>query len=301
MGQERLQILLDAPSLKRVRAGEFNFFNRLMDIVQARGWSVEVTGNSPTDRADARKWGGPTLLHMEEPTHAGALTCRRAYIGAFWRIEAEHERWNWPVARAEFQPNEVDAAAAGKFFQNWRRWAFDGARGVGDDGFVLVPLQGRLLENRSFQSMSPVRMIDHVLKRTDMPVLATLHPRETYTPEEIDALKAMAKANPRLEVEEASSDLMLRRCSFVVTQNSSLAFKGYFLEKPAVLFAEIDFWHIAGSVPHHGLEAAFEHVKQQPDYARYLHWFLTSDTVNAGQEAFEETLPEKLRSHGWNI
>ncbi len=301
MGRETLQILLDAPSLDRVRSGSFNFFNRIIGLVEARGWSVELMGNGPDERALAAQRGGPTLVHMDAPTHAGALTCRRVYVGAFWRIETSHERWAWPIAKADFAPETVDLEAAERFFTNWRNWSFGRGQGVGDDGFVLVPLQGRLLEHRSFQSMSPLEMLEETLARTDVPVLATLHPRESYGEKELAALDALRARMPRLEVARGVSDLMLKRCSHVVTQNSSLAFQGYFLEKPAILFGEIDFHHIAGSVPRDGLEAAFHLNGGPPEFARYLHWFLTTGTVNAGNEDFDETLPAKLREHGWQI
>ncbi|SIO20186.1 hypothetical protein [Vannielia litorea] len=301
MGRETLRILLDDPSLQRVRAGSFNFFNRLIGIVEKRGWAVEVMGNSLADRDAAVRQGGPTLVHMDAPPHDGALCCRRAYLGAFWRIERSHERWAWPVAKAEFDPMAVDGEAAERFFGNWRNWNFDRGRDVGDDGFVLVPLQGRLQEHRSFQAMSPLEMLDCLLERTDRPVVATLHPRESYSEAELAALAALAERHARLEVAQGVSDMLLRRCSYVATQNSSLAFQGYFLEKAAILFGEIDFHHIAGSLPRDGVEAAFARLEQRPEFARYLHWFLTGDTVNAGQDEFDEQLPARLRTFGWNL
>ena len=80
-----------------------------------------------------------------------------------------------------------------------------------------------------------------------------------------------------------------------------MALLGYFFEKPAVLFAEIGFQHIAGSVPRDGLEQAFASVRQKRDYARYLFWFLKLNSLNAGNEAFEESLLAKFREHGWPI
>jgi len=301
MSRESLHILLDRPSLKRAKNGAFNFFNRLSAILEARGWDVVLDENSPEKREAAARRGGPTLVHMDEPTHPGALTCRRAYLGAFWRIETTHKRWDWPIAKAQFDRTAVDGPAASRFFENWRKWQYDRGMGVGDDDFVLVPLQGRLLGQRSFQSMSPIAMLEELLARTDLPILATLHPRETYSVEETSALDALCEKAPRLEVESGVSELMLRRCSYVVTQNSAMAFHGYFLGKRAVLFGEIDFHHIAGSVPRDGLDGAFERLKEQPDFARYLYWFLTSDALNAGNAEFDHSLPEKLRNHGWPI
>jgi hypothetical protein len=93
----------------------------------------------------------------------------------------------------------------------------------------------------------------------------------------------------------------LSRCSFVVAQYSSVALMGYFFSKPAVLFADIDFHHIAGSVPRDGVDAAFERLQRPPDFARYLCWFLKLNALNAGHEDFETSLLAKLREHGWPI
>ncbi|QDC08015.1 hypothetical protein FHY55_01585 [Oceanicola sp. D3] len=296
-----LHILLDAPSLKRVRNGTFNFFNRVQGIFEAEGWKVVTLVDGPEEQARAAAFGGPTLTHMEAPTHDAALTCRRAYIGAFWRIEKSYERWGWPVAKTRFEPGDVDPEEAARFFGNWRAWQFQRGVDVADDGFVLIPLQGRLLERRSFQSMSPMEMIGEVLARTSCPVVATLHPREAYTTAEREALEALERAHGRFEVTEGATDMLLRRCSYIAAQNSSVAFQGYFLEKPAILFGEIDFHHIAGSVPRDGLQAAFDKLREAPDFAAYVTWFLTRDTLNAGNDTFDRDLPKKLRAHGWHL
>ncbi|HRO15022.1 MAG TPA: hypothetical protein PLL33_08270, partial [Paracoccus sp. (in: a-proteobacteria)] len=52
---------------------------------------------------------------------------------------------------------------------------------------VLVPLQGHIRRERSFQTMSPVRMLDAVCA-AGRPVVATLHPRETYDAGDLRAL-----------------------------------------------------------------------------------------------------------------
>ena len=68
-------------------------------------------------------------------------------------------------------------------------------------------------------------------------------------------------AIPRLRLETGGAAEALAACDLVVTQNSAVAFNGYFFHKPAVLFAEIDFHHIAASVPRLGVAAAFRAVR----------------------------------------
>lgn len=296
---ETLWIYLDEPTLHRVERAEHHFFKRLIGAVEAAGWQVALRESTLAEEAAAPERPGYALYHMEAPTHARALTCRRAYIGAFWRIEAQAERWEWPIARAEFRPEEVDARRAENFANYWRKRLYSGVN-RGDDGFIFLPLQGRLLEARGFQALGPLEMIDETLARTDLPIRARLHPRESYLPEELDALAEIAAREPRFTLVETPARDLLARCRMVVTQNSSLAFEGFLLHKPAIVFAQIDFHHIARSVPRDGLEAAFSPAPA-PEFDRYMLWFLKETALNAGSPAFETQLLLRLRAAGWPI
>jgi hypothetical protein len=67
---------------------------------------------------------------------------------------------------------------------------------------------------------------------------------------------------------------LLGRCDYIVTQNSSVAFNGYFFGKPSLLFRKTDFHHIAVQAEIDELAAGFETAQKiQPDYAAYVHWF----------------------------
>lgn len=69
------------------------------------------------------------------------------------------------------------------------------------EGFVYVPLQGRLLSNRSFQYCSPIEMIEHLLANdTSWKFLVTLHPKEKYNAEETEAIFALEEKHKRLTV-----------------------------------------------------------------------------------------------------
>ena len=297
---EHLRIYLEGEALPRARAGTHHFFRRLKEAVEGQGWRVTIEESTLASRLAAPGREGYALYRMEEPTHAQALTCRRCYVGAFWNVEASAKRWEWPVAQAAFHPEMVDPEDAARFVRNWQKSLYPGEILPSDGGFVFVPLQGRLTERRSFQAMSPLAMIEEVLARIDLPVLATLHPNESYSAEELAALDRLAERHPRLTVQRGGSMAALQRCSLVVTENSSMAFEGFFLEKPAILFAEVDFHHIAASVPRDGIAAAFA-PRPRPDFARYLQWFLKERAINAGRPECEAQILAALRRHGWPI
>ena len=166
-----------------------------------------------------------------------------------------------------------------------------------------MPLQGVLRRKRHFQTASPLDMIRTTLAADpSRPVLATLHPNENYSEQDLVELQAIAAAQPNFVLSPQPSIDLLRRCDYVVTENSSLAFAGYFAEKPAVLFARIDFHHIARSVSALGVARAFDGIAQhRPDFARYLFWFLRWQAIASFAAEAEERIAMRLRNHGWPL
>ena len=252
-----LRIYLDDISLARAKGGDFNLMNLIRRAFESRGFRVEFCKNSDAARLKSATRRGYSLFHMDEPFHPRALTLRKAYYYPFWRIEASAKRWEWEIAKTAFDPAAVDPAEAERFCRFWRKSLFGLTEPANArEGFVYVPLQGVLLEQRSFQTLSPLNMIATVLQHDpDRQVHAGLHPGETYLPEEIAALNALADANPRLTLTDAPMTDLLARCDYVATENSSVALAGYFHHKPAALFASIDFHHIAANVADLGANA----------------------------------------------
>jgi len=300
---ESLTIYLPDGIIDAARDGRHNFFARVMAAVRGQGWQVDLCPDNLAERVKAIARPGYALTLMEDPPARG-LVCRHTYVGAFWHIEASPRRWEWPVARAPFAPDTIDPVEARAFADRWRRRLFKGAADAPRrEGFVFVPLQGMLFDHRSFQAMSPLEMLESVLdEMPQSPVLATLHPKETYTPAELQALQSLTARYPRLRVETGAATEALAACDLVVTQNSGVAFNGYFFHKPAVLFAEADFHHIAASVPRLGVAAAFRAVRDAaPDYDRYLKWFLADNAIAAGNDQAEAQILAALRRGAWPI
>jgi hypothetical protein len=298
---QKMTIYAGPGTLRQIEEGSHNFYCRTVRAVEGAGWSVDLREDDLGAYALEAHYGGYVLYHMSSPPHEKALVCRRTYVGAFWRVEKRSQRWAWPIAHQPFDPETVPLGPANWFFNFWKKRLFADAPPVGDDGFILIPLQGSVFDQRDFQAASPLEMIGATLAQSTLPILVTMHPKAPLSPQSEAALLALAEREKRITIHRGGSIEALPRCSFVVTQYSSVALLGYFFEKPAVLFAEIDFQHIAGSVPRDGLAEAFASVRQKRDFARYLFWFLKLNSLNAGNEAFEESLLAKFREHGWPI
>ncbi|MEL7114582.1 MAG: hypothetical protein AAGP08_03170 [Pseudomonadota bacterium] len=298
-----LRVYLDDVPRARAEAGNFNIMNKIRAAFESKGYRVDFVKNSEAERAKSVARRGYALFHMDHPFHARALTMRKAYFYPFWRIETSSQRWDWEIAKTPFDPSAVNRKAADAFFTSWRKRLFPGLGDVSRDGFVYIPLQGRLLEQRSFQSQSPLDMIRTTLAYdAERQVIVGLHPGETYLPEERDALKQLVDGAPRVQLSSQPMEGLLQRCDYVVTQNSSVALNGFFLEKPAVLFARIDFAHITANVHDLGPEAAIKNAPMlTPDYPGYLHWFLKETAINGGSKLVEDQILAAVRHHGWEV
>ena len=184
------------------------------------------------------------------------------------------------------------------FANRWRPRLFGDAE-IRSDGHIFMPLQGKLLERRHFQSQSPIEMIATTLAADPQrKIIATLHPREIYTAAERKALTGFGN---RFTLSDRPSVTVLAGCDYVVTENSAMALTGFFARKPAVLFADIDFHHVAASVPRIGVQAAFQSAQSPRPFAAYLHWFFTENAISAIDENAIPRIQARLREHGWPI
>lgn len=284
-------------------AGTHNFIAKVEAVLKLAGLDVEFRPNSAAARLASALRPGYAMFHMDQPSHARALTMRRVYHYPFWQIEPTTDRWDWHVAQATFDLESVDLVEAQRFLTFWRKRLFPDAAPATQEGFVYVPLQGRLTERRSFQSASQIEMVEATLRHDpERLVIATFHPKETYSDRERQAIYDMADANPRLSIKTGSMDRLLPGCDYVVTQNSSVAFNGILFGKPMILFGRTDFHHVAANVDALGVAQAFEAVQEMtPDYAAYLWWFWQKMSINAGRPEAEDQIRASLLRAGWPV
>ncbi|WP_296429682.1 hypothetical protein [Yoonia sp.] len=289
---------------KRAEDGNHNFLAKITDVLTQADLQIAYDNDDRTARLRALARPGRGLYLMQEPVNARGLTMRKTYVYPFWHIEKQAARWDWPVAQEPFNPAAKDIPAAANFYRFWRQRLFEKeTNDICRDGFVYVPLQSQLLRKRSFQSCSPIKMIEAVLRYdTTRQVMVTLHPEEVYGAQEQNALEALMVKNDRLFLQVGQMERYLQTCDYVVTQNSSAGFMGYFFGKPLILFAKSDAHHIALNVERIGEKLAFEAVlDHKPDYAGYLHWFLQQRAINAGRPEAKTAIRDVLRDHGWPV
>lgn len=293
-----MTIFLDDKLRKSAASGRHNFIGHLMGLLHDEGYTVDLAAESETHRGTL----GRAITHMKPPP-LGGLTFRRVYHYPFWSIEPTADRWDRDVATSPFQPDLVSKPEADRLYQRWQKRLFQQATSATSrEGFVYVPLQGRLLSHRSFQTCAPLEMLFLTLRaEPEREIFAALHPKETYSDAEMDALQALTETYPRLSIRTGGMEDLLRRCDYVVTMNSAAAFNGYFFGKPCILFAKIDFHHIALKASPDDL-SAFQHIATHtPDYARYLMWFWQDNAINAGRPDVRAKIRDALIRGGWPV
>ncbi len=301
---EILRIYLEPHLLKTARAGEFGFGNRVRAAFEARGFRVDFVRATYEERLKSATRKGYALFVMKDPFHSKALSMRKAYYFPYWRIEATEKRWAFEVARKTFDPAEIDPDVAQTWFSRWQRNLFKrGPQNAERTGMIYVPLQGKLLEHRSFQSMSPVDMVKAVQDWAgERKILLGLHPNEDYSAEEISAVEAITAGDPRVTLKTGGMEEALRLCDCVVTENSTAALSGLFFEKPAALFAQSDFHHQMPQVSQLGAQDALRALDEgQPDYAKYLYWFIQLNSIKADSDEAETQIIKTVRRHGWQL
>lgn len=282
------------------QAGNHNFIGKVADVMVRAGLDVRY---EPFGLRGAPEGKGWSMSHIKTPPDARGLCFRRVYHYPFWQIEQSAERWSWDVAQSAFEPDPSVTKEAARFYGFWQSRLFgDAPQNAYRGGYVYVPLQGKLTSHRPFQICSPLEMVEHCLAHIDMPIVATLHPNELYERSEIAALKRLERNHDRLTVQTGSMEDLLAGCDYIVTQNSSVAFNGYFFGKPSLLFRKADFHHIAVQANLDDLAAGFAEVQRiAPDYAAYIHWFWQENSINAGRPEAEEKIAARLKRFGWPV
>lgn len=305
MGVDRkLGIYLNDGLRADVASGRHNFFSILSNTFEARDFEVSLFANTPEERLKSADRPGYTMFHLETPTHDRSLDVRLAYMYPFWRIERARWREEYRLAQMSFRPETIDEKVAQPFFNLWRRRTFVGKLEQGrEKGFVLVALQGRLLDQRHGQTMSPIEMVKTTITEERFrPIRIKLHPNEVHDRAELTALADLARDDRVEIVTDGDIHQLLHDCDYVVTENSGVAFKGIMHRKPAICFGEADFHHLFANIRRDGVAKAFKDILvPSRAYAKYFYWFLQLNCINAGRDFAPDRILEQVRVFGWEV
>ncbi len=228
---------------QRVEERRHTFFNRLLVVLDRARFHIKYSDDSRDEKLKFADSGQYSVQLMQEAYDDRGVTVRKNYFGPFWHIETTAERWKRPVVFAKFNDSKQPHDRASRFSNHWRRSLFPTvSESVASAGYVYVPLQGRLLKHRSFQSCSPIQMVEALLEHErKRRIILTLHPGEMYSAKEQYALTKIVERNERVSISTGRMNEYLPKCDYVVTQNSSAGIFGYLMRKPLILIGATAF------------------------------------------------------------
>ena len=277
------------------------FFSRAQTAFESLGLKVDYILDTDANRAESIFLEAYAMFFFKDSLHERALDVRGTPIGPFYRMEKEADRARYRLVDRAFQPAKLPRQQANSFYKIWQRLLIPDAPAP-FAGAVLIPLQGKLLKRRSQQAMSPVEMIKATIKHEpNRPIWLKLHPNETYTDAEMQALAALC--DDRVRLIDVDLDTALKGCDYIVTQNSSVLLHGLFYGRPAIVFADCEFHHpfqsVRRGVP---VDQAFARVLEDvPDFAKYAYWYLQLNCINTSREWAEDMIIAQCREFGWQI
>lgn len=303
--RKNVAVYVNTYRLRDIENGSFRFFNRLKLAFEGVGYTVIAKEDTNANMLASSNEAEFSLFLEHEPFHSRSLCFRRAYTEPFWRIEESDKRWEFEVATRPFLPDDIDRQPARYFTRYWRKKLFghaDLAREA--PKHILCPLQGQLLRQRSFQSTSPLKMLEELANlENSRRIVVTLHPNEKYSQEEIAALNSVLHRYRNISLSRADAKSLISSSFYIATMNSTISFWGMFWGVPSVLFGRIDFHHLH---PNTFDSSVTEAIKMQDSvdtslYEKYIYWFWKQHSIRSWSDDAEECIINVVNRRGWRL
>lgn len=303
--QKSVTVYANKYRLNDIEQGTFRFFNKMKSAFESIGYNVATKEDSNENILLSSSDPGYSLILEGEPLNSKSLCFRRAYTEPFWQIEKSAKRWEFEVASLPFLPDDTNSQPARYFTRYWRKKLFGHADLLRETPkHILCPLQGQLLRQRSFQSMSPLEMLEELAAHeSSRPILATLHPSENYSQEEISALNIVMYRHKNISVSRADTKTLISSSSYIATMNSTVSFWGMFWGVPSVLFGRVDFHHLH---PNTFDNSVIEAIKLQDSvdtslYEKYIYWFWKQQSIRSWSDDAEKSILNVVNRRGWRL
>jgi hypothetical protein len=286
-----------------LRGDGHQFFSIAKECLEKVGHKVNMFSDTPINLLASATSPNHAMFHFKDTNHQRAVDVRRTAIGPFYSIEKEPLRWNYRLVDTAFDPSNVPSQTANGFFHVWEKLVAQHVEGIEPRGFVLVALQGKLLDHRRGQEMSPIDMLKATIaQETSRQILIKFHPKEKYTEAELAAVRGLCN-EPRVQIYEGDLNRALQNCAYIVSQNSSVILKGLFYRKPSIVFAECEYHHPFQSLRKNAtLASAFSNVLiNQPAFEKFAYWYFQCNCINTSREWAGDMILQQLRDFGWKI
>lgn len=289
--------------LASVRDGKFDFSDKIATYARSQGcdtYTVEA-GSERSNNLLAQTHAHIFIGHRPE-TDRSILHAMPSYIWGFWYLDPDGVNWNSSLVAKDFQPTDIDTAAATYFFNGVSGHMLRHNISKFQQATVetqLPPARAVIFLQELDKYAAPVhhidtqKMIATVAKSTDQKVYVKLHPaqsevfRNRYT--------SICTRFANIEITDHSIHALTQAADIVVTQNSAAGFEALLQKKPIITCGRSDYAHatLTAQSPQDLRKA----LRTAPadlagfEYAKYLYWFLAQHMLEPQNDGFE--------THAW--
>lgn len=305
----RVAVLHARPAMAaQIRAGDFGFFNRLIQVLRHQGHHVVITGlyRPPwlgwLSRRAVHLYRGPNRIWRRRRV----FSIGKGYIQGYWYIDPAGYRDKSSIGERQFVRDDIPRDPAGILQRRLRRGLLNtgtstrpqASRGAAvPEGAIAIMLQLRtLFEYRRGQVCSDAEMVRRVVAaRGGRPVVIKLHPFGAK-PAVHRAVKDVLDPTGRVTVTEANVHDVLDAASLVVTQTSGAGFEALLHNKNVLLFARTDYITAATKLDRLAdLPSAIETaIAAKVPHARFVYWFLEQNLFRHDAPDFAKRLAAVL-------
>lgn len=280
-----------------------SFYSNVKNVFEAIDFKVNFVEARDDALLTSFKAESYALFHRNRPWHENSLEARPAPFGPFWSIDKTADPAQKRIYGLGFNPNLIDGVSAARFFgRQLNRPTFAVENPSTKAGYVFVALQGLLSKQRSWQSMTPLEMVQRTVEIEEKrPIFIKLHPNEQYSDEELTFLHDLCDGD-RIRMVEGDLNALMASCAYTVSMNSAVSFKALLFGKPGILFGDAEFHHPFQNVRQQGLTQCFDGVlKDTVEYEKYIFWYLRKQMIHNFAPSTDRDILRHCKNLGWKL
>jgi hypothetical protein len=252
------------------------------------------------------------FIHQGRVRAPHILNTGLAYVSPFWYADPDGVMSFSSLADKPFDPASLSTPRVQQFFERMvgqirehgqSKYEQPKVRDELGAGAIAVFLQGPSEPVSAAQYMSEREMMQAVIAhKGGRDVIVKHHPRNPE-PKMVKWLASQAARDPSIRVVDAHVHDMLDACAFSVSICSGASFESLLMQKPTVVFGQVDFHHCAETVRHVAqVSDAFTQVMARNfPFKEYILWHWGRHCINIRRGVFAEKLIQRMGARGFDV
>lgn len=278
--------------------------------LQIRPRAADLTPSTRQPPDDRFADGNLHIIDDRSVQAPGVLNAAVAYFWEFWHLDPVGTKALSSIGAQSYDPASMPYARAERFFAHQRarlvtpRLSKYGQKAevtALPQGALAVFLQGEFPIRQGVTRFDDLAMLRAVQAWDgDWPILVKPHPL-VKNPFTLAELAVAVHGDDRITLTDANVHDMLDACAATVSINSTVALEGFLHRKPAVLFGQCDFHHLAGRVmePEDFAPVLAGQLCRRGGYAQYLAWYFLRHCLRLGAPGLEAAIWQRFAAAGF--